>query len=94
MRLDYCRFGDGNSNNVIILHGLLGSKRNWFAFSRELASYGFNVWLFDQRNHGRSEWSDRHTYFDLSEDIRTFISEHNLKKIFVIGHLIACGMWV
>ncbi len=52
----------------ITLHGLLGSKRNWFGIGKSLSDLGFHVWLIDLRNHGESEWSDKHTYFDLAEN--------------------------
>ena len=54
MRLAYSRFGEGNANNVVILHGLLGSKRNWFGIGKSLSDLGFLDWLIDLRNHGES----------------------------------------
>ncbi|PIN24635.1 putative alpha/beta hydrolase [Handroanthus impetiginosus] len=43
---------------AFVLHGLLGSGRNWRSFSRSLASYlSYAQWrmvLVDLRNHGRS----------------------------------------
>ena len=52
MRLAFSRFGESNASNVVILHGLLGSKRNWFGIGKSLSDIGFNVWLVDLRNHG------------------------------------------
>jgi len=76
MRLAFSRFGEGNERNIVILHGLLGSKRNWFSIGKSLSDLGFNVWLVDLRNHGESEWSDKHTYFDLAEDVKKLLEEH------------------
>ncbi len=86
MRLEFSHFGEGNARNVVILHGLLGSKRNWFGIGKSLSDLGFNVWLVDLRNHGESEWSDKHTYFDLAEDVKKFLEEHAIRRSFLIGH--------
>ena len=86
MRLAFSRFGEGNASNVVILHGLLGSKRNWFGIGKALSDIGFNVWLLDLRNHGDSEWNDRHTYFDLAEDVKKFFEENGIIRCFLIGH--------
>ena len=86
MRLAFSRFGEGNASNVVILHGLLGSKRNWFGIGKALSDLGFNVWLLDLRNHGDSEWNDRHTYFDLAEDVKKFFEEHGIIRCVLIGH--------
>ena len=86
MRLAFSRFGEGNARNVVILHGLLGSKRNWFGVGKTLSDLGFDVWLLDLRNHGDSEWNDKHTYFDLAEDVKKFFEEHEIISTFLIGH--------
>ena len=86
MRLAFSRFGEGNASNVVILHGLLGSKRNWFGVGKALSDIGFNVWLLDLRNHGNSDWNDKHTYFDMAEDVKEFIEEHGIISSFLIGH--------
>ena len=86
MRLAYSCFGEGNASNVVILHGLLGSKRNWFGIGKSLADLGFHVWLIDLRNHGESEWSDKHTYFDLAEDVKKLLEEKGIVNSSLIGH--------
>ena len=86
MRLAFSRFGEGNARNVVILHGLLGSKRNWFGIGKSLSSHGLDVWLVDLRNHGESEWSDKHTYFDLAEDVKKLLEEQGIVNSSVIGH--------
>ena len=86
MQLAFNRFGEHNASNVVILHGLLGSKRNWFGIGKSLSDLGFNVWLVDLRNHGDSEWSDKHTYFDLAEDVKNLFKEYGIKRSFLIGH--------
>ena len=81
MQLAFNRFGEHNPSNIVILHGLLGSKRNWFGIGKSLSDLGFNVWLVDLRNHGESEWSDKHTYFDLAEDVKNLLEELSLIHI-------------
>jgi esterase len=86
MRLAFSRFGESNASNVVILHGLLGSKRNWFGIGKSLSDIGFNVWLVDLRNHGDSEWNEKHTYIDLAEDIKNFLEEHGIVSSHLMGH--------
>jgi esterase len=86
MRLAFTRFGEGNGSNVVILHGLLGSKRNWFGIGKSLSDLGFNVWLVDLRNHGESEWSDKHTYFDLADDVKKLLEDQRIIGGFLVGH--------
>ena len=86
MRLAFNRFGEHNPSNIVILHGLLGSKRNWFGIGKSLSDLGFNVWLVDLRNHGDSEWNDKHTYFELAEDVKNFFKEHGIGGSALIGH--------
>ena len=86
MQLTFSRFGEHNPNNIVILHGLLGSKRNWFGIGKSLSDLGFNVWLVDLRNHGDSEWNDKHTYFELAEDVKNFFKEHGIGGSALIGH--------
>ena len=86
MRLAFSRFGEHNASNIVILHGLLGSKRNWFGIGKSLSDLGYNVWLVDLRNHGDTEWNDKHTYFDLAEDVKNFFKEHGIEGSALIGH--------
>ena len=86
MHLAFSRFGELDASNVVILHGLLGSKRNWFGIGKSLSDLGFNVWLVDLRNHGDSEWNHKHTYFDLAEDVKKFSEEHGIENSALIGH--------
>ncbi|XP_057777961.1 uncharacterized protein LOC130996679 [Salvia miltiorrhiza] len=57
---------------AFVLHGLLGSGRNWRSFSRSLASYlspaAWRMVLVDLRNHGKSA------------DIEGLLPPHNLKN--------------
>jgi pimeloyl-ACP methyl ester carboxylesterase len=83
MTLNYKKSGQGQP--LIILHGLFGMLDNWQSISRELAS-DFEVWLIDQRNHGRSPHAETHSYDDLADDLRQFIVDHEIVDPLLVGH--------
>ena len=53
--------GSGD-DHFIILHGFLGMGDNWKTHAKHLSEKGYCVHLVDQRNHGRSFWSDGFDY--------------------------------
>jgi esterase len=83
MTLHYQELGQGEP--IIILHGLFGSSDNWLTFSRLLAA-NYKVYLIDQRNHGRSPWSDEFNYEVMSADLMEFIETHHIEQPIIIGH--------
>ncbi len=83
MKLFYRKFGEGTP--IIILHGLYGSSDNWVTIGRALSSQ-YEVWLLDQRNHGKSPHSQEHTYQSMQSDLAEFMSDHNLEQAIIIGH--------
>jgi esterase len=83
MKLFYRVYGDGPP--LIILHGLYGSSDNWIPVARELQK-DFKVILPDMRNHGRSPWSDIHSYAEMSQDISELMSDLGLSRIYLAGH--------
>ena len=48
----------GTGSPIVILHGLLGSSRNWQSAGVALATSGHRVIGLDLRNHGSSPWDD------------------------------------
>ena len=83
MRLSYAEYGDGPA--LIILHGLFGSARNWNTIATRLAA-SHRVYAVDLRNHGNSPWAEAMSYYDLAEDVRGFVEEHQLAPVAVLGH--------
>lgn len=83
MNLFFRKSGQGKP--LIILHGLFGSSDNWFSLAKVFAEH-FSVYLLDQRNHGQSTHTDDFNYKLLTEDLATFIQEHNIDKPHIIGH--------
>ncbi|MCD4834808.1 MAG: alpha/beta fold hydrolase [Bacteroidales bacterium] len=83
MDLFFRKYGEGPP--LIIIHGLYGSSDNWVGIGRKLAK-NFEVFLIDQRNHGRSPHSSDHTYQLLREDLRKFMDKQSIQKAIIIGH--------
>ena len=69
---------------LIIVHGLFGSARNWGAIAKRLSDER-QVIAADLRNHGKSPWSQSHTYEDLAEDLCEVISSR-WKQVDLVGH--------
>lgn len=83
MKLAYTRLGSGRP--LIILHGLFGMSDNWMTIARRIAQK-HTVYLVDQRNHGDSPHAQAFSYEILAEDLESFIREHDLGEVRVIGH--------
>ena len=60
--------GEGQPRKLLLVHGLFGQARNFGSLARKLGD-SFEVTVPDLRNHGRSPWTDTHTYAELAEDI-------------------------
>lgn len=83
MKLHCRKLGQGQP--VLILHGLFGSSDNWNGIGKKLAEY-FEVYLIDQRNHGRSPHSDGFNYQLMSDDLYEFVDDNFIEDAVVIGH--------
>ncbi|CAM4216288.1 alpha/beta fold hydrolase [Zobellia nedashkovskayae] len=76
----------GTGTPLLILHGFLGMSDNWKTLGNQYAEEGFEVHLIDQRNHGKSFWSDDFDYDLLSEDLKNYLEAHQLENAIIIGH--------
>ncbi|KAJ8899557.1 hypothetical protein K2173_018531 [Erythroxylum novogranatense] len=87
------------TNTAFILHGLLGSARNWRSFSRSLASTlsssdpssEWRMVLVDLRNHGESAKIEGlhfpHNMFNAAKDLSNLVTAHGWPwPDVVIGH--------
>ena len=83
MKLFYRKYGDGPP--LIIVHGLYGASDNWVTIAKELAKY-FEVYIIDQRNHGRSPHSDNHNYDLMKKDLLEFMEDRYIEKAVLLGH--------
>lgn len=76
----------GEGNPLVILHGFLGMSDNWKTLGNQFSTAGFQVHLIDQRNHGRSFWSDKFNYEVLTSDLKKYCDYYNLNNIVLLGH--------
>lgn len=84
MDLHFRKSGE-HGPTLMILHGLFGSSDNWQTLGRELAN-DFQVYLVDQRDHGRSPHSDAIDYQKMANDIQELIQREGLAEVNLIGH--------
>lgn len=84
MQLAFREYGSGPP--LIILHGLFGQSDNWNTLAKRFSENGFRVFTVDQRNHGLSPHSEIWDYKSMADDLKEFISHHNLEKPIVLGH--------
>lgn len=76
----------GSGRPLIVLHGFLGMSDNWKSLGLQYANAGFEVHLVDQRNHGKSFWSDEFNYSVLAEDLLNYLNHHQIYKTAILGH--------
>lgn len=82
--LNYKKYGE-KGRVVVILHGLFGMLDNWNSFAKQLATQ-FQVYIVDQRNHGKSCHLDKMSYELMSQDLFFFMETHGLERINLVGH--------
>ena len=83
MELYYRKSGGGEP--LIILHGLFGSGMNWSTLSKFFAQR-YEVYLVDQRNHGKSPHDDIFNYDVMAADMAQFFVDHDIESASIIGH--------
>ena len=76
----------GSGSPIIVLHGLLGSSRNWQSAGAALALRGPRVIALDLRNHGDSPWADGCRVPDMAEDVVAWIKEAGIAPVHLLGH--------
>ncbi len=70
---------------MLVLHGLLGSSRNWLTTGRDLGKH-FHVMALDARNHGKSPHAPEMTYEAMMNDIIAWMDTQGLAKATIVGH--------
>lgn len=70
---------------LVLLHGLLGSSRNWLTAGADLAAR-YHVWALDLRNHGRSPQVDEMSYEGMMQDVLGWLAAHAINRATLVGH--------
>ncbi len=80
--------GGAGKRPLVLLHGLLGSGRNWQTVGTGLAEAagGANVWALDMRNHGKSPWSEGMDYDAMAADVLAWFDASGLGAVDLMGH--------
>ncbi len=85
MRLFHRDFGGAGQPPLVLLHGLLGSSRNWQTTGADLAAT-FHVCALDLRNHGKSPHDAEMTYAAMVADVLAWLDAHGLGRVTLLGH--------
>ena len=85
MLLHHTDLGGAGRPPMIVLHGMLGSSRNWLSTGRDLAGH-FHVFALDARNHGRSPHAPEMNYPVMMDDIIAWMDAQDLPRAVIIGH--------
>lgn len=85
MLLFHRDLGGAGRPPLVILHGMLGSSRNWQTAGRELAER-FHVSALDLRNHGSSPHADEMTYGAMADDVIAWLDAQGLNAVTLLGH--------
>lgn len=85
MRLNVIEAGPADGRPVVIVHGLLGSARNWGGIAQKLGE-GRRVLAVDMPNHGASPWTEVMDYPFMARELAAFIAETVKGPASVIGH--------
>jgi len=85
MEMNYRSFGDEGAKPLVIVHGFLGSSRNWQSAAAELGKQ-FRVYALDLRNHGDSPHTDEHSYEVKVEDVVAWMDARNFGRAILLGH--------
>ena len=79
----------------MVLHGLLGSSRNWQAAGRDLA-VSYHVFAPDLPHHGRSPHVGAATYEAMGSAVLMWMDGLGLEKVILMGHSMGgkVAMWL
>ncbi|KIK52682.1 hypothetical protein GYMLUDRAFT_251052 [Collybiopsis luxurians FD-317 M1] len=90
VELDYSEHipPDGNRTNgaLVLVHGLLGFKRNWSSLSKAFSRDLNRPVYADMRNHGTSPHAEPMDYPHMAADVLHFIKKLGLTDVSLLGH--------
>ncbi|MCX6953052.1 MAG: alpha/beta fold hydrolase [Verrucomicrobia bacterium] len=85
MNLFHRDLGGEGKPPLVILHGMLGSSRNWQTAGRDLTDQ-FHVLAVDLRNHGASPHADTMTYAAMADDVVAWLDAQGIARAILLGH--------
>jgi esterase len=85
VNLFHTDLGGAGKPPMLVLHGMLGSSRNWQTTGRDLAAH-FHVFALDARNHGKSPHVPEMNYEVLVDDVIAWMDAQRMAKAVIIGH--------
>ena len=85
LALHHRDLGGSGEPPTLLLHGLLGSSRNWQTAGSALAA-GRRVYAIDLRNHGQSPHADTMSYDAMVADVLAWMDAHGIAKAELVGH--------
>jgi pimeloyl-ACP methyl ester carboxylesterase len=85
MKLFHRDLGGEGKPPLVILHGLLGSSKNWRTAGADLAS-GYHVYALDLRNHGESPHGLDQTFESMASDVLEWVDDRRLGRVHWLGH--------
>lgn len=77
--------GGAGQPPMLVLHGLLGSSRNWQTTGRDLAAH-FHVVALDARNHGRSPHAPEMSVAAMAADTLAWLDARRIERATLVGH--------
>ena len=75
----------GEGIDLILLHGLFGSKENLRSLGRQLSTH-YRIHALDLRNHGQSFHADSMNYMIMANDVFKYMHKNNINQAHVMGH--------
>ena len=85
MTLFHRDLGGAGKPPLVLLHGMLGSSRNWQTAGGDLAAH-FHVLAPDLRNHGRSPHAETMSYEEMMADVLAWLDAQGLRRAPLVGH--------
>lgn len=85
VQLHHTDLGGAGKQPLLLLHGLLGSARNWQTAGRALAER-YHVLALDARNHGRSPHDGEMSYDAMADDVAVWMDGQGLASAAIMGH--------
>ncbi|MBL9186331.1 MAG: alpha/beta fold hydrolase [Opitutaceae bacterium] len=77
--------GGAGKPPLVLLHGMLGSSRNWQTTGADLAAH-FHVLAPDLRNHGSSPHAATMSYEEMMDDVLAWADAQGIARATWLGH--------